>query len=50
MVLDSSALLAIIKGEAEYEGYLDALDTTSDRNISAATLYEAKVFIALSST
>lgn len=46
MVLDTSALVAILRGEPERDAFLDALATTEDPVISAATLLECSMVLA----
>ena len=43
IVIDTSALVAIIEGEPDHQRYLDAIDTDADRAMSAVTLYETAV-------
>ena len=43
MIVDSSALLAIILGEPDAEPILDAMSSASDLAISAATLVEVMI-------
>ena len=43
MVLDSSALIAILRDEPEREAFLDALAAAEDPLISAATLLECSI-------
>jgi len=45
MVLDSSALLAILFREPEYKRLLEALDTAESISVSAPTLAEAKIVL-----
>lgn len=41
MIVDASALVAIVRREADAESYLRALDGAESPRISAATLFEA---------
>ena len=43
MVLDTSALLAVLLGEPEQDRYVEALAAAADPLISAATLVEASI-------
>jgi ribonuclease VapC len=43
MIVDSSALMAIIMREEEYESFVDALVNDDDLTISASTLLEARI-------
>jgi ribonuclease VapC len=45
MVIDTSALLAILKGEPEAEALIEALSRPGPRWISTATLLETKLVI-----
>lgn len=45
MVLDSSALIAILQSESEAGRLLDAFDRHPERHISAATLLEASIVL-----
>jgi len=40
VILDTSAIVAILRGEPERRAFQDALDDTSTRSVSAATLVE----------
>ena len=43
MIVDSSALFAIISRESEYESFVDALIDADDLAISSATLLEVRI-------
>jgi ribonuclease VapC len=43
MVLDTSALLAMLLGEPERDAFIEVLSTTDDPLVSAATLVEASI-------
>lgn len=45
MVLDSSALIAILQSEPEADRLLEAFDRHPERRISAATLLEASIVL-----
>lgn len=45
MIIDSSAILAVLKSEPEAPAYLRALENVSVRRLSAATLFEASVVV-----
>ena len=45
MVLDTSALIAILSGEPEQEAFIHAIERADVRLLSAATLLEASIVI-----
>jgi ribonuclease VapC len=45
MIVDTSALLAILQDEAERRGFNEAIEAAESRRISAATLVEASIVI-----
>lgn len=45
MVLDTSALVAILSGEPEHEAFIQAIEQADVRLLSAATLLEASIVI-----
>ena len=45
MVIDTSALLAILRGEEECDAFIDAIANHPDPIISAATLVEARIVV-----
>lgn len=46
MVIDTSALVAILSGEPEQQPFIDAIERADLRLLSAATLVEASIVIA----
>jgi ribonuclease VapC len=45
MIVDSSALIAILRGEADAAAYTDAIEAADALRISAATLLEAAIVV-----
>jgi ribonuclease VapC len=45
MVLDSSALIAILQGESEGKAFLDGIEAASIRLLSTATLVETSMIV-----
>lgn len=45
MVVDTSALIAILLGEPNFEGLINALSRAERRDVSAATVLEASIVI-----
>jgi len=45
MVLDTSALIAILSGEPEQDAFIQAIEQADTRLLSAATLLEASIVI-----
>jgi ribonuclease VapC len=45
MIVDTSALMAILKREPEEESFIEAIDESSDRRISAANYLETAVVV-----
>jgi ribonuclease VapC len=43
MIVDSSALIAILRGEPEAEAFADAMEAAESVRISAGTLFEASI-------
>ncbi len=47
MVIDTSALVAILTGEPEQAAFIDAIDRAEVRRVSAATHVEASIVISV---
>lgn len=47
MIVDTSALVAILKGESDVEVYIDALDRSSSTRITAPNYLECKIVMSL---
>ncbi|HEX4210634.1 MAG TPA: type II toxin-antitoxin system VapC family toxin [Candidatus Binataceae bacterium] len=45
MVIDTSALLAILQGEAERRTFIEAIDAAASRHMSVATFVETSIVI-----
>jgi ribonuclease VapC len=43
MIVDSSAIIAILRGEPEAEAFAEAMENTPSLRMSAATLFEASI-------
>lgn len=47
MIVDTSAIIAILKGEPDAERYIDALDLSPSTSMSAPTYLECKIVVGM---